>query len=33
MAELVRGEVSFGNIITRDKFSRVHLVTTGLPVT
>lgn len=28
-AELVRGSASFGSIITRDKFSRVHLVTTG----
>ena len=26
IAELVRGNASFGNIITRDKFSRVHLV-------
>jgi Mrp family chromosome partitioning ATPase len=28
-AELVRGTVSFGDIVTRDKFSRVHLVSTG----
>lgn len=28
-AELVRGAASFGDIITRDKFSRVHLVSTG----
>jgi MinD-like ATPase involved in chromosome partitioning or flagellar assembly len=28
-AELVRGTASFGDIITRDKFSRVHLVSTG----
>jgi uncharacterized protein involved in exopolysaccharide biosynthesis/Mrp family chromosome partitioning ATPase len=29
-AELVRGTASFGDIITRDKFSRIHLVSTGL---
>jgi exopolysaccharide transport family protein len=28
-AELVRGTASFGDIITRDKFSRIHLVSTG----
>jgi Mrp family chromosome partitioning ATPase len=28
-AELVRGAASFGQIVTRDKFSRVHLVATG----
>lgn len=28
-AELVRGTASFGQIMTRDKFSRVHLVATG----
>jgi exopolysaccharide transport family protein len=28
-AELVRGSASFGDIITRDKFSRIHLVSTG----
>ncbi len=28
-AELVRGTASFGDIITRDKFSRVHLVAAG----
>ena len=28
-AELARGTASFGDIITRDKFSRVHLVSTG----
>ena len=29
IAELVRGEASFGDIITRDQYSRVHLVATG----
>ncbi len=29
IAELARGEVSFGDIITRDEYSRVHLVATG----
>jgi uncharacterized protein involved in exopolysaccharide biosynthesis/Mrp family chromosome partitioning ATPase len=29
MAELVRGAASFGEAITRDQFSRVHLVATG----
>jgi MinD-like ATPase involved in chromosome partitioning or flagellar assembly len=29
IAELVRGTASFGDIITRDQFSNVHLVTTG----
>jgi len=29
IAELVRGDVSFGDVITRDRFSRVHLVTAG----
>jgi succinoglycan biosynthesis transport protein ExoP len=29
LAELVRGTASFGQIITRDRFSRVHLVATG----
>jgi len=28
-AELVRGTASFGQIVTRDKFSRVHIVATG----
>lgn len=28
-AELVRGTATFGQIVTRDKFSRVHLVATG----
>jgi Mrp family chromosome partitioning ATPase len=28
-ADIARGTASFGNIITRDKFSRVHLVSTG----
>lgn len=28
-AELVRGGAGFGQIVTRDKFSRVHLVSTG----
>jgi uncharacterized protein involved in exopolysaccharide biosynthesis len=28
-AELARGSASFGDIITRDRFSRVHLVATG----
>ena len=28
-AELVRGTASFGDIVTRDKFSRVHLIATG----
>jgi uncharacterized protein involved in exopolysaccharide biosynthesis/Mrp family chromosome partitioning ATPase len=29
MAELLRGSASFGEIITRDQFSNVHLVATG----
>lgn len=29
IAELVRGTASFGEIITRDQFSRVHLIATG----
>jgi Mrp family chromosome partitioning ATPase len=29
IADLVRGAASFGDIITRDRFSRVHLVATG----
>jgi polysaccharide biosynthesis transport protein len=29
IAELVRGTASFGDIITRDQFSNVHLVATG----
>ena len=29
IAELVRGAASFGDIITRDQFSNVHLVATG----
>ncbi|MEJ2379450.1 MAG: hypothetical protein P8Y71_30045 [Pseudolabrys sp.] len=29
IAELVRGEASFGDIITRDQYSGVHLVATG----
>ncbi len=29
IAELARGEASFGDIITRDQFSRVHLIATG----
>jgi uncharacterized protein involved in exopolysaccharide biosynthesis/Mrp family chromosome partitioning ATPase len=29
MAELLRGQVSFGDIITRDQYSTVHLVATG----
>ncbi len=28
-AELVRGTASFGDIITRDKFSKVHLIAAG----
>jgi len=28
-AELAQGSASFGDIITRDKFSRIHLVSTG----
>jgi uncharacterized protein involved in exopolysaccharide biosynthesis/Mrp family chromosome partitioning ATPase len=28
-AELARGTASFGDVITRDKFSRIHLVATG----
>lgn len=28
-AELVRGSATFGQIVTRDKFSRVHVVSTG----
>jgi polysaccharide biosynthesis transport protein len=29
MAELLRGQVSFGDIITRDQFSNVHMIATG----
>jgi tyrosine-protein kinase Etk/Wzc len=29
IAELVRGTASFGDVITRDQYSRVHLVATG----
>jgi Mrp family chromosome partitioning ATPase len=29
MAELVRGQASFGDVITRDRGSRAHLVTAG----
>jgi succinoglycan biosynthesis transport protein ExoP len=29
VAELIRGEASFGDIITRDQYSRLHLVATG----
>jgi uncharacterized protein involved in exopolysaccharide biosynthesis/Mrp family chromosome partitioning ATPase len=29
MAELIRGQASFGDVITRDRGSRAHLVTTG----
>ena len=29
IADLVRGTVSFGDIITRDQYSRVHLIATG----
>jgi MinD-like ATPase involved in chromosome partitioning or flagellar assembly len=29
VAELVRGTASFGDIVTRDQFSNVHLVATG----
>jgi Mrp family chromosome partitioning ATPase len=29
MAELLRGQTSFGEIITRDQFSNVHLIATG----
>jgi polysaccharide biosynthesis transport protein len=29
MAELLRGQTSFGEIITRDQFSNVHLISTG----
>jgi succinoglycan biosynthesis transport protein ExoP len=29
LSELVQGSVSFGQIITRDRYSRVHLVTVG----
>jgi uncharacterized protein involved in exopolysaccharide biosynthesis/Mrp family chromosome partitioning ATPase len=29
VAELIRGTASFGDIITRDQYSRVHLVATG----
>jgi succinoglycan biosynthesis transport protein ExoP len=29
LAELVRGAASFGDVITRDRYSRVHLVATG----
>jgi MinD-like ATPase involved in chromosome partitioning or flagellar assembly len=28
-AELIRGTATFGQIVTRDKFSRVHIVATG----
>lgn len=30
LAELMRGEAAFGDIITRDRFSRLHLVATGM---
>ena len=30
IAELVRGAASFGQIITRDRHSRVHLIMAGL---
>lgn len=29
LAELMRGQTSFGQIITRDRFSQLHLMTTG----
>ena len=29
LSELVQGSVSFGQIITRDRYSRVHLITAG----
>ncbi|MBV9955735.1 MAG: lipopolysaccharide biosynthesis protein [Pseudolabrys sp.] len=29
IAELVRGEISFGDMISRDQFSNVHIVSTG----
>jgi MinD-like ATPase involved in chromosome partitioning or flagellar assembly len=29
IAELIRGQASFGDIITRDQYSQVHLVATG----
>jgi MinD-like ATPase involved in chromosome partitioning or flagellar assembly len=29
LAELVRGTASFGDIVTRDKFSRVQMIATG----
>ena len=29
IADLVRGTASFGDIITRDRFSRLHLVAAG----
>jgi Mrp family chromosome partitioning ATPase len=29
MAELLRGQTSFGEIITRDQFSNVHIIATG----
>jgi succinoglycan biosynthesis transport protein ExoP len=29
IADLIRGHASFGSIITRDQFSRVHLIATG----
>ena len=29
LSELVQGSVSFGQIITRDRYSRVHLITVG----
>jgi Mrp family chromosome partitioning ATPase len=32
IAELVAGDASFGDIITRDRFSRVHVVTAGRSV-
>jgi len=31
LAELMLGEVSFGDVITRDRLSRVHLVSAGRP--
>ena len=32
LAELMQGEASFAQIITKDKLSRVHLVAAGRPV-
>jgi len=29
LAELIRGQANFGDIITQDQYSRVHLVATG----